>query len=266
MNKHDFIKQKTSDYNLRFDNAEPEVKTQHISELDIKQNDDSQPKEESSKNRSQKASTKGSNNENNNKNVKSEKNSENDKNNFKRIDNTNVKKYSDKSVFNKSNSILNEKKMSEQTTKNNIEISLKSEAAVKISEKIFDMNSRNKLEEQYKVSGSQNINNENKSLASFKIQSKHNREEFLRKTENSEKSKKITASNNNINNSVSLNAHIASIKSDLLRVSEMNSKANNDFKNNSESKSNKSNFSKVSFNNSVGVDNRNNVYSSNIVV
>ncbi len=256
MNKNDFTKLKTSDYNLRFDNAEPEKKTQHISELDIKQNDDSEPKEESSKNRSQKQSTKGSNNDYNN-NIKSDKNSVSDKNNFKRIDNTNMKKSSDKSVFNKSTSSLIEKKRSEQISKNNMEMSIKSEAAVKLSEKRNDINPTNKLEEQSKVSGSQIISNENKNLHSFKVQSKHNRDEFLRRTENSEKSKQLTASINNkeFNNSISLNAYSASMRTDQPKISEINSKANNDVKNNSDSKSNKSNFSKVSFNNSVGINN-----------
>jgi hypothetical protein len=199
--------------------------------------------------------TKGSKNEINN--HKSDKNSASDKNNFIRINNSNIKKTSDKSVFNKSSITLIEKKMNEQMTKNNIEMSLKCEAAVKISVKNFDLNHRNKIEEQSKVSGSHNIN-DNKSLTSFKIQSTHNREEFLRRTENSEKSKKLTASNN-IYNSVNFNnAQNVSMKSNQFKISEMNSKQNNDYKNNSESKSNKSNFSKVSFTNSVCLNNRNN--------
>lgn len=124
------------------------------------------------------------------------------------------------------------------------------------------MNYIKKLEEQSKISSSQNINNDSKSLASFKMQSKHNREEFLRKTENSEKSKKLNSSDNKKNN-VSYIANNVSINSDQLKMSDTKSKAFNDYKNYSESKSNKSNFSKVSFNNNVSVNNNNNLAYSN---
>ena len=116
-----------------------------------------------------------------------------------------MKKPLDKKATQNSLQFKNEKKPSQVNTNNNLEKSVKSD--------LFKNSEKN--EEKSKVSGTEaNINNIN--LTPIQMQSKQNKEEFIRKTENLAFSKKINASINS-NNKIDIGSHTnkAFVKSEM---------------------------------------------------
>jgi len=253
---------------LRFDNSEPDKKKQHISELEIKQNESDQ-KENSIKNKSQNMSIKPKNDSNNNtnntnintNNNKSETVSLNEnKTHYNKIDLNSLKKPMEKKAT-KNLDLLNksEKKASEHDTNSNIEKSVKSDL-IKNSDKNSKLSIIN-TKQKSKVIDAE-ANNDKKSLNSLHSQSKHNMEEFLRKTDNFTLNKKLIASincNNKVNMSWITNNSSVNPEDNKSKISNLYLKSNKEQLINSEAGNITNSFDKINNKDSKGngeIDNK----------
>ncbi len=253
---------------MRFDNSEPDKKKQHISELEIKQNESDQ-KENSIKNKSQNMSIKPKNDSNNNtnntnintNNNKSETVSLNEnKTHYNKIDLNSLKKPMEKKAT-KNLDLLNksEKKASEHDTNSNIEKSVKSDL-IKNSDKNSKLSIIN-TEQKSKVIDAE-ANNDKKSLNSLHSQSKHNMEEFLRKTDNFTLNKKLIASincNNKVNMSWITNNSSVNPEDNKSKISNLYLKSNKEQLINSEAGNITNSFDKINNKDSKGngeIDNK----------